>query len=102
MLPKARRLGRGDFSKKPIRAVSFVFGSIRIFSGEPKASVVVPKKACPLAVDRNRLRRRAYAILGPLLEQGVLSGPVAVSLNARAAKASFTGLKQELERALPH
>jgi ribonuclease P protein component len=102
MLPKAKRLGRSDFSRKPIRASSFMFGSVRMFSGEPGAAVVVSKKTCPLAVDRNRLRRRVYAILGPLLEKGGLSKPVVVSLNARAGKASFAELKQELERALPH
>lgn len=102
MLPKAKRLGRSDFSKKPIRIVPFALGSIRILGGEPGASVVVPKKACPLAVDRNRLRRRAYAILGPLLEQGSLGKPVVVLLNARAAKVPFAGLKQELEQALRH
>jgi ribonuclease P protein component len=100
MFPKTKRFSRSDFLKHQIRGVSFLFGSIRVVVGEPKAAVVVSKKVSSRAVSRNALRRRIYAILRSVLRSGYLRRAVIIYPNKKAAAASFAELKAELERAL--
>lgn len=98
MLPKAKRLSRSDFLKRPVRSVQFPFGSIKIIEGGMKAAVVISKKIVSSAAKRNLLRRRMYAILRSHAgEHSLIVYP-----NKKALIAPFSELKQELERALAH
>ncbi len=74
MLPKSRRIPRADFQKilsfgKRFDSPHF---SLRVFSADKnsgsKFSFSVSKKIKKLAADRNRLRRRGYAIVGKSLK----------------------------------
>jgi ribonuclease P protein component len=67
-------------------------------AGQGRGAVVVSKKVAANAVVRNALRRRIYAILGPLLKKTQAS--VIVYPNKKALDASFAELKAALERAL--
>ncbi|MDO8523855.1 MAG: ribonuclease P protein component [bacterium] len=99
MIPKAKRLTRADFGKRPLRRVVFPFGSITVFGDTSKAAVVVSKKICPNAVSRNKLRRRIYAILRPVLSGG---SPYSIIVypNKKASSAPFLELRVALLAAL--
>ena len=102
MLPKAQRLTRDNFAKRPLRNVPFPFGSLKLLEGKAKAAVVVSKKIAPRAVTRNLIRRRIYAILREEMKKGRLQHALVVYPNKRAVAAPFAALKTELERALAH
>ncbi len=59
-------------------------------------SVVVGKKVCKRAVDRNRWRRRAYNALYQLTKQTNQSGVYIVVLKPTAITLSFAALRQEI------
>jgi ribonuclease P protein component len=68
MLPKKQRLNLEKTKNRDIFSSSNKFKTNRFLvfyrSGKTfKASAVVPKKKIPLAVDRNRIKRKIYAIL---------------------------------------
>lgn len=67
--------------------------------GAPKAAVVVSKKICPNAVSRNKLRRRIYAILRPVLSGGSRYS-IIVYPNKKALVAPFQKLRAALLAAL--
>lgn len=72
MLKKGRRVGTplfADVLKRglPVRSPSFT-ARVLPTPGQSKASIVVPKRAAPLAVPRAALRRRYRAALPPLLD----------------------------------
>ncbi|MEZ4194902.1 MAG: ribonuclease P protein component [Candidatus Paceibacterota bacterium] len=66
MLPKKERLDRAQFSRvfASGRRIHGVYTTV-ILSPAPTftSSVVVPKKVAKLAHERNRIRRRIYALL---------------------------------------
>lgn len=96
MLPKAKRLVRSDFARRPARTLPFAFGSVKIFPGEPKAAVVISKKVCSTATGRNLLRRRIYAIVRPFILEGRAKGQVIVFPNRAAVSVPFAELKSAL------
>lgn len=100
VLSKKERISRPDFSKRPIRTGRFAFGSFKVLPGAPGAAVVVSKKTCKTAPARNRLRRRVYSILRPLIRVGALARPVIIYPNKLALTAPFQDLKKELEKCL--
>jgi ribonuclease P protein component len=100
MLPKAQRLSRSDFSSRSLRSAPFAFGSLKFVKGKPAVAVVVSKKVCPLAVSRNKLRRRVYDALRPWVQSGQMNSALIVYPNKKAAAASFQELKTALESAL--
>ncbi len=66
MLAKPNRLNRPDFNTYFARGVRFHSSYLTVIHSPSlvnKGSVVVSKKVAKAAHDRNRLRRRVYAIL---------------------------------------
>jgi len=100
MLSKKERVSRLTFQKRPVRTGRFMYGSIKGFEGHPSGAVVVSKKVCPTAPERNKLRRRIYNIIRPLIRTGAVAGVVVVYPNSAARTAKFSELKKELEKAL--
>lgn len=100
MLSKKERVSRLTFQKRPARTGRFIYGSIKGFEGHPSGAVVVSKKVCKTAPERNKLRRRIYSIIRPLIRTGALTNVVVVYPNALALTAPFQELKKELEKAL--
>ena len=99
MLDKTLRLRKGDFDLllKDGRTLSCPLLSVRFARFPRKAvAVSVSKKVAPLAVDRNRGRRRVYAILRK--NWGLIPSKTAIgfSLRKECLKASPTDLEQEI------
>lgn len=63
-----------------------------------KVAVVVSKKLAKIAVVRNKIRRRVYEAVSPLVATGRLYS-VVIYPNSQSKNASFQDLKSELERA---
>ena len=91
MIPRRRRLTKGLFDDvmsgaRPSHSALFVIRYVKS-EGPSRFSVTVPKKIAKSAVSRNKLRRRAYSALYPLLPKvkdgihGVLVGKSTI-LNA--------------------
>ena len=75
MLPKKNRVDRravekifkeGRFLNSPGLTFKFI---IQNNSFKPKISFVAPKSVAKLAVKRNSLRRKGYAVLGKFIDQ---------------------------------
>lgn len=77
----------------------FAFGTImHAQSPDARFAVVISKKSVPTAVERNRLRRRAYAaVRGHVFTQ---KRATVVYLDKRARGSSFGELKSALTKAL--
>ena len=71
MLPKSKRLTTEEIES--LRSGKSVFGTLismrAIKSDTLKFAVSVSKKVAPLAVDRNRLRRKVYSALPSLIHE---------------------------------
>ncbi len=65
-----------------------------------KVSVVVSKKVAKRAVDRNRLRRRAYGVIERWLKQSQFIGVVVVQYKPGALRLSRVAVQAELEALL--
>ncbi|HVU75465.1 MAG TPA: ribonuclease P protein component [Candidatus Paceibacterota bacterium] len=63
--------------------------------GRAKATITVSKKVSPKAVVRNTLKRRARAILSPLVKQ-FPAGAYVFSVRPQARDATFADLKADL------
>lgn len=65
MLPREKRLARGDFEniQKKNRVHSEYITLITSPSETPKTAVIISKKTLHKAVDRNRLKRRLFDII---------------------------------------
>lgn len=61
-----------------------------------KVSVVVSKKVAKSAVDRNRLRRRAYGVVERFVKDQSMSGVYIVLYKPGALKAARVGLQGQL------
>ncbi len=99
MLPKRQRFSRRSFPKRAGAGIPFLYGSVKKPAGPARAAVVLSKKTVPGAADRNRLRRRVYAILKQLVREDARHG-IIVYPNRVALQASFEDLKRELSRVL--
>ena len=100
MLPKSSRISRKQFPAGG-RRVSFAFGTIThtpARSKETRFAVVVPKKAVATAVERNLLRRRAYAALRGYKPSDNRTS--VIYLDKRARNVSYSELKAALLKAL--
>lgn len=97
MLSKKQRLTKKDFPFKPARRAVFAFGTCAYAPGPSRAAVVVSKKIAPHAVTRNRIRRRVYAALRPLLPK---NASVIIFPNKKALDASVAELRAALTEAL--
>lgn len=61
-----------------------------------QVSVVVSKKVAKSAVDRNRLRRRAYGVVERLGKESTMSGVYIILLKPGALKVTRLALQSEL------
>lgn len=75
MLPKTRRIQRKDFSKVLSLGKRYNTPNLLVYvlpvseqSGS-RFAFSVSKKVCPKAVDRNRLRRRGYSVVGKYIQK---------------------------------
>ncbi|MEN9621617.1 MAG: Ribonuclease [Candidatus Parcubacteria bacterium] len=99
MLKKVERLTVSDI--EALSQGKSVFGTLFSMRYTPasksKFAVAVSKKVVPLAVDRNRIRRRAYSALERV--KGNLSFPVYAMLMPKKEfiKAPFTDISKEVE-----
>lgn len=100
MLKKSERIKRAGFSNRPLRRKRFRFGSIAFLTEPPRAAVVVSKKTCPKAVDRNRLKRRIYAILRGFIRQQKLHAGVIIYPTREALRTPSQELSQSIFDAL--
>lgn len=75
MLPQKNRISRRSFddvfTKGQFFGGEYLSGKVLNFdnNSESRFSCVVPKKSLKRAVDRNKLRRRVYSALSPLLSK---------------------------------
>ena len=75
MLSKNRRIPRGEFSKIFSDSKRYNSDNLLLYiaktnkSGPSKFSFSVSKKVCKKAVDRNKYRRRGYAIITKRINQ---------------------------------
>ena len=99
MLGYSMRLNRAIFEERPVKRVRFEYGTIAFYS-RPKlgAAVVVSKKVARTAVVRNKIRRRVYRALAPLLK--AQTHALVVYPTPHAATVSYTDLVRALEQVL--
>jgi len=100
MLPKKKRLSRQEFNRffsvgKRFHSPSFqvVYAPYETFH----ASIVVPKKVARLAVGRNKVRRRMYAILRHCMVTEGYRGVFIFVTKPGIEKKSYALLKTEVE-----
>ncbi len=106
MLPKKARLTKKTITlelgnARRIKTAHFLV--IYAFSREstnPQISVSVSKKIAKTAVERNRLRRRGYSALAPLLTGCVSTARVLVQYTQAWKSEPITAITTELQHAL--
>ncbi len=103
MVASSYRLSRAEFpaffaSGKRYHSAHFTL-VVSTYS-ECKVSVVVSKKVAKTAVDRNRLRRRAYGVVERLLKVNPPKGVFIIMYKPGALRASREALQIELEALL--
>lgn len=115
MLPRKNRISKKDFPapKRPAYRDGHGAGrqGTRVFSplfsgviykndGLARTAVVVSKKTAKTAVARNRIRRRFYAVLEPILKGGKQGGTMVFYPKKEVETAPFAVLRSEIETAL--
>ncbi len=81
MLAKKHRVSRPEFTRTfavGTRRHTPLFTLVTTPSPTPQAVVVVSKKVAKKAHDRNRIRRRLYAAIAPLIADGSVNGTLLV------------------------
>lgn len=103
MLPKNQRFERTTFPrKKPLRRLSFSWGSVVMYGAAPgeggRVAVVVSKKVLRHAHDRNRAKRRLYEALA---SSGAAGSAVSFVVFPRreALTAPFAALVDDMQKA---
>ena len=105
MLKKRRRVPRELFTevfdkhKRELRRLKSEHFSLLFFptpNKESKAAVSVSKKVSKSAVKRNKVRRRAYSLLGDILS-GVKPGIYFINTHPGSEKLKFDEFKKEFE-----
>ncbi len=99
MLSKKNRLSRKEFSeyfKLGKRHHTPLFTLVYCENNAFKASAVISKKIAKTAVARNKFRRRVYAVLEGVLEEGSLKGIFICIAKSGAGEASFDSIRHEL------
>lgn len=103
MLPKAQRLSRSEFAtllKHGVRLHGTHMNLVWMRAGNPthiaKVGVVVSKKVAPSSVERHRMRRHVYEIVGNHVHapNGV---HIACILKPRVAKHTYATLYSDIK-----
>jgi ribonuclease P protein component len=104
MLPKKSRLTKKEIEGHLLKAkrvkghaFTLIYKDILGVEG-PKISVSVPKKVAQKAVVRNKLRRRAYNALRPVLPSIKKTTIGLVVYSSKDTKIALLDLKNEFER----
>ena len=107
MLAKQQRVSRAEFTAAYAvgrRYHTPLFTLIVVPGPLFKATVVVSKKVAKKAHDRNRLRRRFYAVLADLAAVGTIKGTILVQvkppLRALTKRQFFTEVPQQIAQSL--
>lgn len=85
------------FERGPVRVRGEYLDLAHSLGPVPGCAFVVPKKVAPKAVDRNRLRRRARAILSRVLSDLPLPIQLVFSARKAALAADFQSLEREIK-----
>ena len=98
MLPKNQRFSRESFPKgRPTSRRSFSWGTISLYDSiSPRFGVVVSKKAIKKAHDRNRAKRKVYALLAPVS----LKTAALIHLRSEALTTPVAEIKKDLEKTI--
>lgn len=104
MLPRTNRIPRKEFPSYPLRGIrvsSPLFSAI-VYPREHgvRFSVVVSKKTAATAVVRNRIRRRLYAAVEPLVKTFTRGATIVLYPTINAEKAPLHILKREIAEVL--
>jgi ribonuclease P protein component len=105
MLPKSSRLTKLTIEKhllkaRRIKTPLFVFSYVSLLGAtRAQISVSVSKKVAPKAVLRNKLRRRAYSALVPLMASLSKTTAGLVSYTSKDTKITIPLLTKEFEQA---
>lgn len=106
MLPKHSRLTKETIERHLIRARRLKTSRFLVlYTGipqilGPQVSFTASKKVAPSAVLRNKLRRRGYSAIGPLIHRISPTTALLISYISPDIKVSITDLRVELEKAL--
>lgn len=100
MLPKQKRIPRDSFGR--ILSLGLLQNSphflLRTISAPKEGyAALVSKKVAQSAVDRNRVRRRVYAVIRVLLPQIKKTSHTVISAKQGANKITFAVLQSEIE-----
>jgi ribonuclease P protein component len=105
MLPKLARLTKETIERHLIRARRLKTSRFLVLytripqATQPQVSFTVSKKVAPKAVLRNKLRRRGYTAVRPLIPRLSPDAAILVSYTRPETKASIAELSAELEKA---
>lgn len=105
MLPKSQRLISSEVEEVMSKGQA-LFGYyllvkfIKNKDSGLKVSAISPKKAFPTAVERNKIRRRVYSALFPVLRKEITKNSflVAIVANKKALNATVPALSSEIEQ----
>lgn len=104
MLPRINRIPRKEFPVYPLRGIRVLSSlfSATIYPREHgvKFSVVVSKKTAVTAVVRNRIRRRLYAAVDPLIKTFTRGATIVLYPNINAEKTPLPLLRKEIVEVL--
>ncbi|MFA6295639.1 MAG: ribonuclease P protein component [Candidatus Paceibacterota bacterium] len=100
MLPRSKRLSVEQFNAviekgRVFNSTLFLMRILRVESSMRIASVV-PQKIAKKATDRNKLRRKMYEVITPLLKNVVGEFHAIVLAKSTAIKAEFTDLTTDM------
>ena len=103
MLPRTQRLTRAEFLATKHKKKLFhspVFLVSVTYSETLKGAVVVSKKVARGAVERNRIRRRMYAVLQDVLKMAQNNAHIVIVAKKGIETTSFDELHNELTHTL--
>ncbi|GEM_PF-5605776 len=97
------RDGRTKYRQQRLRGALVDISLVSYPSSQPKTAFIVSAKAAPLAVDRNRIKRRARAVVSKF-QKSLPAGHVFIfQMNKSAITTSFEDLERDILSLLsPH
>ncbi len=103
MLPKQKRITKDSFKSILLKGALYHadYFTLRTIPSEKEGfAVSVSKKVAKGAVDRNRIRRRAYSVIRSLLHQIKSNSMSILSAKSNAKDISFGSTREDIEKLL--
>lgn len=102
MIQTSLRIPRADFMQylRGKRAQGIAATLVYSPATELKIAVIVSKKVAKRAVDRNKLRRRAYGVIERWLKTTAYSGSLVLQYKPGALRLSRVAMQSEIESLL--